>query len=145
MLKTNLVEAVILALQILQAVYFPLPKSLWDLLLVSAGIVMYISGTILALWARFTMNNSWGIPAEHSAKQDTLITTGPFQLTRNPIYIGFLLIYFGFALAIGSWLVVLRIPLLIYFYKSAKIEEKILAKKFGSKYLSYKSKVPRFF
>jgi len=144
MLKTNLSEAAILLLQILVVFYFPLPKTPLDNLMIYAGIAMYMTGAFIALWARFTMNKVWGIPGEHSKNQTELVTTGPFSFSRNPIYLGFLLLYFGFAIAIQSWLVILRIPLLLYFYKSAKIEEKILEKKFGQKYLAYKSEVPRF-
>ncbi len=145
MLKTNLIEAVILILQILAAIYFPLPKIQLSQAIVIVGVGMYITGAFLALWARVAMDKVWGIPGEYSKNQDKLITTGPFAFSRNPIYLGFLLLYFGFAIAIMSWLVILRIPLLIYFYKSAKAEEKILEEKFGSKYLTYKSSVPRFF
>lgn len=144
MLKTNLIEAVILALTALQAIYFPLPSTPFDQLILLSGVIMYATGAILALWARLTMNNVWGIPGQHAAKQNALITSGPFQFSRNPIYLGFLLIYFGFAIAIVSYFVLLRIPLLIYFYKSARTEEKILEKNFGKKYLSYKSKTPLF-
>lgn len=145
MFKTNLIEALILFLQIYVAFYYPLPKTQFDNMLVWIGIAMYLSGIILALWARLTMNKVWGIPGEHSSQQKELTTTGPFAFSRNPIYLGFLLIYFGFSIAIRSWLIVLRIPLALYFYKSALKEEKLLEKKFGQKYLSYKSRVPLIF
>lgn len=145
MFKTNAVEAGILTAQIFQAIYFPLPTSPWSTFLTTGGVVMYVTGFILSLWAKFTMDKVWGIPGKDSANQNALVTNGPFSFSRNPIYVGFLLIYFGFAIALLSPLLVLRIPLLIYFYKSAKEEEKILEKKFGEKYLSYKKTVPRFF
>ncbi len=145
MFKTNFIEAVILILQILAVYIYPLPTTDFDRIIVGMGIVMFILGIILAVWARLTMNRVWGVPGEHAAQQDALITTGPFKFSRNPIYLGFLLIYFGFAIAIKSWLIILRIPLLIYFYKSAKIEEKLLMERFGEKYKRYKTKVPLIF
>lgn len=145
MLKTNGIEALILLLQILSAIYTPLPKTPFTQMLVVAGIAMYISGFILAFWARAVMSKSWGVPGEHAAKQNKLVTTGPFSFSRNPIYLAFLLLYFGFAAAIQSWLIILRIPLAIYFYKSTLKEEKNLEKLFGKGYTEYKARVPRFF
>lgn len=142
MFKTNAVELLILILQVLAVYYFPLPLSKFDNLFLISGVLMYISGMILALWARSSMNKVWGIPAEHAEQQDKLVTTGPFRISRNPIYLGFLLIYFGFPIAIKSWLFFLRIPLVIYFYKSAKREEKLLEEKFGKEFIEYKSRVP---
>ena len=90
------------------------------------------------------MQQSWGVPGEHAAKQNKLVTKGPFAFSRNPIYLGFLLLYFGYAAAILSWLIILRLPLALYFYKSAKKEEINLEKKFGKEYTEYKSRVPLF-
>lgn len=145
MLKTNAVEAGILLLQLWSSMYYPFPNSFLTTFVNVLGVAMYVTGFLLAVWARIVMNKSWGVPGEHIQKQDKLVTTGPFAITRNPIYLGFLLLYFGFAFAIDSWLFFLRVPLLIYFYKSAKAEEKLLEKKFGEKYLKYKSSVPLFF
>jgi len=144
MLKTNGIEVLILVLQILAAVFTPLPHTPLSSLVTITGILLYAGGFFLAMWARTTMSKSWGVPGEHAAKQNKLVTTGPFSFSRNPIYIGFLMLYFGFAFAIQSWLIILRIPLAIYFYKSALREEKNLEKIFGKEYLAYKTRVPRF-
>jgi len=144
MLKTNGIEALIIIFQILAAIYTPLPKNTFNFILIIAGCAMYITGFVLAFWARNVMKQSWGVPGEHSAKQKRLVTAGPFVFTRNPIYLGFLLLYFGYAVAIQSWLIILRIPLVIYFYKSAVKEEANLTKIFGKEYLMYKAHVPRF-
>jgi protein-S-isoprenylcysteine O-methyltransferase Ste14 len=144
MIKTNSVEALILLLQILAAIYTPILKTPFTTVLVIIGTVMYVAGFALALWAKNTMQTSWGVPGEHAAKQNKLVTTGPFSFSRNPIYLGFLMLYFGYALAILSWLIILRIPLAIYFYKSAKREEINLEKMFGKEYVEYKKRVPLF-
>ena len=144
MFKTNLVEALILILQIAAALFLPFPNTPLNPVIIICGVVMYIVGFILAFWGRHTMQQSWGVPGEHVDKQDKLVTSGPFAFSRNPIYLGFILIYFGFAAAILSWLIVLRIPLVYYFYKSALREEKNLANKFGKEYLDYKKRVSLF-
>jgi protein-S-isoprenylcysteine O-methyltransferase Ste14 len=144
MFKTNAVEALILAFQTLAAYVTPLPKTAFNGYITVLGIEMFIIGVVLVFWARHVMQQSWGVPGEHAKKQNSLVTSGPFAFSRNPIYVGFALLYLGFAIAIQSWLIILRIPLLIYFYKSAVKEEKLLEKMFGEKYLKYKFKVPRF-
>ena len=144
MVKTNASEALIIILQILAAVYTPLPKNVFTNILVIVSLLMYFIGFILAFWGKNTMNQSWGVPGEHAKKQNKLVTKGPFAFTRNPIYLGFLLLYFGYAGAMLSWLFILRIPLAIYFYKSAKKEEINLEKIFGKEYVDYKKRVPLF-
>lgn len=144
MFKTNGIEALIIIVQILAALFTPLPKTPFNNVLVFIGTAMYIVGYILAFWSKSTMSKSWGIPGEHASKQNKLVITGPFAFSRNPIYVAFLLIYFGYAAAILSWLIILRIPLAFYFYKSAIQEEKKLEQIFGKQYLAYKAKVPRF-
>lgn len=144
MFKTNAVEALIIILQILTAIYTPLPKSLFTGILMIIGLIMYVLGLVLAVWGRNTMKQSWGVPGEHAEKQNKLVTKGPFAFSRNPIYLGFLLLYFGYAAAILSWLIILRIPLAMYFYRSAKKEEINLEKMFGKDYVEYKKRVPLF-
>ncbi len=144
MLKTNLIESGILILQIIQALYFPLPKTSPDGLILGTGIIIYTLGMVFAFWGKFSMNRVWGIPGEHSAKQNKVITNGAFAFSRNPIYLGIILIFLGFSIAIKSWLVVLRLPLFIYLYRSSVKEEKLLEKEFGKEYINYKSKTPRF-
>jgi protein-S-isoprenylcysteine O-methyltransferase Ste14 len=144
-LKTNATEVLILALQVLSAIYFPWPATRLDGFFVIFGTTLYVIGMILAIWARLTMRQIWGHPGEHNIKrQNKLVTQGPFSLSRNPIYVGFLLIYFGYGIAVRTWFIVLRIPLLIYFYRSILKEEKNLEKYFGKTYKTYKTQVPRF-
>lgn len=144
MIKTNGIEAAILILQILAAIFMPIPQGPFSWLITVSGIGMYVGGFILAIWAKNVMSKSWGVPGVHAKKQDKLVTEGPFGFSRNPIYLAFIMLYFGFAIAIQSWLIILRIPLAIYFYKSAIREEKNLEKIFGKPYLTYKKQVPRF-
>lgn len=144
MLKTNGVEALILVLQILASVFTPLPQTQFSWIMPAVGTVMYIAGYVMAVWGKNVMSQSWGVPGVHAKKQNKLVTSGPFAFSRNPLYVGILLIYFGFALAIQSWLIILRIPLAIYFYKSAVREEVNLEKIFGKEYVVYKKSVPRF-
>lgn len=109
------------------------------------AIVLALAGTSLAIWAKLTMKQNWGPPAQHEIqKQQKLVTTGPFAHTRNPIYVGLLLLFFGVELALGSFLALLVIPFAYLFYRAVLVEEKLLAKHFGKEFKTYASRVRRF-
>jgi protein-S-isoprenylcysteine O-methyltransferase Ste14 len=76
----------------------------------------------------------------------TLVTKGPYRVTRNPIYIGFTLLYFGIAiLATSVWMLLLLVPLLIVLQRGVvEREETYLEAKFGEAYAKYKARVPRW-
>jgi protein-S-isoprenylcysteine O-methyltransferase Ste14 len=92
------------------------------------------------------MKKRWRAAGEgHDFKaQNMLFTTGPFAYSRNPIYLGSLLMLFGLGIALRTYLVVIAIYPLWFFSKSIKHEEALLEKHFGKKYLLYKAKVRRF-
>ena len=77
----------------------------------------------------------------------TIVTEGPFRYTRNPLYMGFTLIYTGIALLANAlWaLLLLPVVLVVMIYGVIKREERYLERKFGEQYLSYKDKVRRLF
>ena len=121
---------------------FPILDGLFEWL----GSAVYLGGLALSVWAKVVMKTSWGPPGQHDkTRQSKLITTGPFSYTRNPIYVGLLLMVLGEGLAMRSYLIVLVIPLCFYFLKQVKKEESALEKIFGKAYRVYKNRVPRFF
>ena len=75
-----------------------------------------------------------------------IVTSGVFRKSRNPIYLGVLLLCAGVAfLANSLWILVLVLPLVIILQKGViEPEKSYLEKKFGDKYLRYKAKVRRW-
>ena len=75
-----------------------------------------------------------------------LVTTGPYKITRNPIYIGFTLVYFGLTIVLTSvWVLLLLIPTLIILQRGVvEPEEAYLERQFGESYRRYKLQVPRW-
>ncbi len=132
-------------LNYLSARFFPLPTSEVDILMTYSGVVVFFLGIFICVWARITMGKSWGTPAQNLKTQKKLITTGPFEFSRNPIYAGIILIMLGYGLAVQSYFTILVLIPMFYFRHFAIEEENILEKKFGKVYLEYKKKVPRFF
>lgn len=136
---------VFFALNYTSGVYFPLPESTFDSSLTYAGLIIFFLGVIIAVWAKVTMGKIWGVPAQMRKDQNKLVKHGPFKYTRNPIYVGLIMVLIGYGLALGSYFTFLVLIPIFYFNYAAQKEEKLLEKHFGSEYLKYKKEVPRFF
>lgn len=123
---------------------FPLPvrhESLLEVL----GLILSISGTALAAWAKIVMGTSWGRPAQHDQKiQSRLVTTGPFLYSRNPIYVGLFFLFFGQQIALQSYGVFIACIFAYAIKQAVTSEEQLLKQYFGKKYLEYQKRVPRF-
>lgn len=134
-----------LILSILSALYFPFPANGFNHIGFGLGLMLYIGGLVLAIWGKLSMKKSWGLPGQHKKEtQDKLIISGPFQYTRNPIYLGFIMFLLGYGFLLQSYFTFLVLIAIWYFYKSAEKEEKLLEKHFGKEYLKYKQNVPEF-
>ncbi len=75
-----------------------------------------------------------------------LVVEGLYKYTRNPMYVGLLIILFGYAIWLGSFSPFLLLPLfyLVITEMQIKPEERILEQKFGQSYLDYKNRVRRW-
>ncbi|MFA4889729.1 MAG: methyltransferase [Candidatus Omnitrophota bacterium] len=104
------------------------------------GVFLVLSGQLLRVSAR-------GYKAENSGSGSQLIQYGPYSLSRNPMYLGILLIGLGLGLALFKYWVIL-VFLVIFFARYALLafaEEKKLLGVFGNTYADYCRRVPRFF
>jgi protein-S-isoprenylcysteine O-methyltransferase Ste14 len=100
------------------------------------GDILCAAGIAFAIWARAYLGRNWGMPMTLREKPE-LVTSGPYQFVRHPIYSGFLLAMFGTGLADGPiWLFVMLIAG-IYFIYSAKVEEEMMLKEFPEQYPAY--------
>ncbi len=75
-----------------------------------------------------------------------IVTEGPYRFTRNPLYVGFTLVYGGIsALANAPWAALL-LPFVLVVMRRGVIdrEERHLERKFGEEYLRYKERVRRW-
>lgn len=79
-------------------------------------------------------------------KPSRLVTRGPYSLTRNPIYFGFLLISIGTALLFANVLAFVG-PIIFFVFVSTfaiPFEETMLIKAFGKSYKSYQTRIRRW-
>ena len=141
---TRILQIFINLTHIISGLFFPLAIP-FDIPVRSFGLTVLTVGVILAIWAKLTMKGNWGIPGVHSiAIQKYLVKDGPFQYSRNPIYVGIILKCFGMAIAMKSAFIFLIFILYWYFYAIIQKEEEVLVKHFGKDYIEYCSEVPRF-
>ena len=75
-----------------------------------------------------------------------IISSGIFRFTRNPIYVGFVMMFIGFTSFLNNYWGLILTPVLIISFNNLVIqhEEAYLEKKFGEQYTSYKSRVRRW-
>ena len=138
-------QLIVIAFQILQPTILPFPTPFYHPVVSVIGLIVYVLGALFAAWGRLSMGKSWGVPAQHEIdKQKNLVTTGPFKYSRNPIYVGLLVMFIGFELALRSWLILLAIPLYYFIKRAIQTEEKLLEHHFEKEYMNYKKEVRWF-
>jgi protein-S-isoprenylcysteine O-methyltransferase Ste14 len=111
------------------------------LLVVGVGITMI--GELIRLWG---VHHIGAISRTRSDRLGPLIDTGPFALIRNPLYVGNILLWVGFAVTARLlWLAPVVVLLLgAEYHAIVKWEESLLASRLGDAYRSYTDRVPRW-
>jgi protein-S-isoprenylcysteine O-methyltransferase Ste14 len=105
-----------------------------------------VLGVGLVLWAAWTMRRR-GTTLDPHGQASALVVTGPFRISRNPIYLGLALILVGLAAALGSsapW-GILAAWVFVMNHVFIEREEAMLAETFGTDFASYAAKVRRWF
>jgi protein-S-isoprenylcysteine O-methyltransferase Ste14 len=110
-------------------------------------------GAMLALageWLRIvSIRYAGGATRTREVGAPSLVTDGPYAVTRNPLYSANMMLYTGFALASGALFPCLPVICLLWFAMQyaliISLEEKTLALKFGREYEDYRLGIPRLF
>jgi protein-S-isoprenylcysteine O-methyltransferase Ste14 len=105
----------------------------------AVGVMLFLSGLGLAVWARIYLGRNWGMPMTQKDEPE-LVTSGPYRLVRHPIYSGILLALLGTSLATNLYLLVAVVVIGVYFIYSAKVEEKIMTTTFPNTYPGYRTR-----
>jgi protein-S-isoprenylcysteine O-methyltransferase Ste14 len=79
-------------------------------------------------------------------RSTTLVMTGPYRITRNPLYLSMTLMYSGIAVLANSLSTILLLPGVLAVMNRGVIdrEEEYLERCFGDEYLRYKARVRRW-
>jgi protein-S-isoprenylcysteine O-methyltransferase Ste14 len=118
--------------------FFPFEAIAW------VGVAFCLAGLLLLLWSLVSFGQSFrvGIDVEHP---DTLITTGVFAFSRNPIYVAFAAILIGQFLILSNWILLVYIGAAIWlFHRQVLREEEFLKKHYGEAYADYCKRVRRY-
>ena len=127
--------------QVLPAFAFVLPaRNLFAISLAVVGFVTGISGVLTFRRARTTVN-----PMKPRSSS-SLVIWGVYSVTRNPMYLGGLLILTGWAIFVSNALAFLFLPAYILYINRFQIapEEEALTSLFGQEFVAYKSRVRRW-
>jgi len=115
--------------------------------LITLGITLLTLGAVFLLVSIFYLGKTGrGLPAS-PAPPVNLVRSGPYAVSRHPIYLGASLSFLGASLLSRSfWCIFLSWPLFTLFFMiyAKRIEEPVLEERFGKKYCEYKKNVPMF-
>ena len=108
-----------------------------------SGVLIVASGEALRLWA---VHHIGVISRTRSDRLGPLVATGPFSLVRNPLYLGNILLWVGFAVSARLlWIVPLVALLLAFEYHAiVRWEERLLETRLGDGYRAYAARVSRW-
>ena len=111
--------------------------------LTGIGIGVTIVGELLRLWG---VHHIGAISRTRSERLGPLVASGPFALIRNPLYVGNIALWVGFALAARLvWLAAIVFVLLAFEYHAiVRWEESLLESRLGIEYRDYADRVPRW-
>lgn len=122
-----------------QVQFGPLPN--WISLAVAIlGVILPLVAAISFRRAQTTVHPS------NPEKTSTIVTTGIYRVTRNPMYLGFAFILLGWGLYLGNMVALFGLPAYMFYMNAFQIkpEERILTEKFGQAYQDYRRKANRW-
>lgn len=110
-----------------------------------AGALLLIIGLLLRIWATYYFYLK-RMKVVSLSPQSTLITSGPYRISRNPLYLGGnVFIFLGAGLLLGSpaaiFITIIHLPFVDLFIRR---EERQLERDFSGQWLAYRKRVRRW-
>ncbi len=108
-----------------------------------AGVALTATGEALRVWG---VHQIGAISRTRSERLGPLVDTGPFAYVRNPLYVGNILLWVGFAFTAGlAWLApIVFVLLAVEYHWIVGWEEALLTSRLGEAYRAYARRVPRW-
>ncbi len=109
-------------------------------LLIAAGFVAGFAGIFTFRVAHTTVD------PRHPGAARVLVTGGIYRYTRNPMYVGIVLVLLAWVVFLGNILSLLMVALFVVYLNRFQIipEERALAENFGEQFLQYQKRVRRW-
>lgn len=133
------------------------PKRGWDAthpgLANLVGVVPLVGGLVVVILAasahaKALRRIDWRfmkVDPEHLLTPDYLVTGGLYRLSRNPLYVGDIAMWTGWAILLGSRYVAAGlVALIVGLQVGVRMEERGLARQFGAEWRAYRRATPRF-
>ena len=111
----------------------------------AAGAVLVLAGLAIGL-AGVREFRRHGTPTNPYRPTTALVTSGIFRVSRNPMYLGFVLVTVGVAIAFDSAAFLVSALLLVVLLQAAVIrpEERFLAERYGADFEAYRRRTRRW-
>jgi protein-S-isoprenylcysteine O-methyltransferase Ste14 len=111
--------------------------------LLASGVAVTLAGELVRLWA---VRHIGVISRTRSDRLGPLVASGPFALVRNPLYVGNIALWAGFAITARLvWMALVIVVLLgAEYHAIVRWEERLLASRLGDGYRAYAARVPRW-
>jgi protein-S-isoprenylcysteine O-methyltransferase Ste14 len=109
------------------------------------GAILVVLGITLTAFAGISFRRA-GTPVVPFERSTVIVTGGIYRFTRNPMYLGLVIVLIGAAILFGTLSVFIPIPLFVWIIQARFIrgEEGFLEELFGEQYLAYKRRVRRW-
>lgn len=109
------------------------------------GYVLILIGVLFAAWGMMTFARAHTAIIPHKPAS-SLVDTGPYRFTRNPMYTGMTIAYLGVAVHMNSAWAILFLPVVLFLLYRFVIrrEERYLSEAFGETYAAYRARVKRW-
>jgi protein-S-isoprenylcysteine O-methyltransferase Ste14 len=117
-----------------------------DLRIIPLAVALIAIGLLSMFWAVYVFRRVGTELNPTSPTNKELVIAGPFHVTRNPMYLGIVLVSLGIAFSSGS-LPMFAVPVLAFAtanWVHIPFEEAKMRRQFGSAYDSYTAKVRRW-
>lgn len=110
-------------------------------MIVTIGVIVGVL-SLAEFWRNSTTANS-----HKPEKTSSLVTSGVYMFSRNPMYMALLIVLIAAAFRAGSLLGFLVLPLFVFYINHFQIkpEEEVMEEKFGDEFIAYKENVNRWF
>ena len=114
----------------------------WNL----SGLVVVATGLVLYAWCLVFHYRSYRTSVRVGFSPPHLVVAGPYRVSRNPMYVSGLFVWFGWTIFYGSPAVFAALLLLwsVFAFRVIPYEERQLEVLFGDDYLEYKRSVGRW-
>jgi protein-S-isoprenylcysteine O-methyltransferase Ste14 len=129
----RLVGTVVAILYVVTMIFAPLRTGS---ALLYVGLAIYLSGFALVMVS---------VVEYRGAPVDRPVTSGIYRVSRNPQWIGLVLVYLGAAIAVASWLHLALLAVLVTAYHfQILLEERICLQSYGEEFRTYMKQVHRY-